>query len=134
MTNYADVSQTVYVEAREIPYSPLHQQINVELTPLFKWAVLKDSKFYAISLRRELDEISKTFSPVSTNQFRLGYKLEQNTTYYWSVEYSNANGIFQKLSPSFEFRTKLMSDLSIVDVRTPIDTFPGQDILGMSRM
>jgi hypothetical protein len=130
-TTYADIRQTVYVEAREIPYSPLHLQQNVELSPYFKWAVLKDSSSYRVTLRRDVDESSREIgAALKTNQLKLNYKLEQNTTYYWNVEYFNSNQQLIKLSPSFEFKTKLMSDLSIVDVKVPLDTFPAEDILG----
>lgn len=128
--SYPEVLQTVHVEPREIPYSPLHLQENVELAPFFKWATLRDSSQYRVSLRRETDEISNEVALVRMNEFKLNRKLDQNITYYWNVEYLNANQAHIKLSPSFEFRTKSMSDLAIVDVRVPIDTFPAEDILG----
>lgn len=84
-----------------------------------------------MTLRRDIDESSREIgAALKTNQLKLSYKLEQNTTYYWNVEYFNANQQLIKLSPSFEFKTKLMSDLSIVDVTVPLDTFPAEDILG----
>lgn len=84
-----------------------------------------------MTLRRDVDESSREIgAALKTNQLKLSYKLEQNTTYYWNVEYFNANQQLIKLSPSFEFKTKLMSDLSIVDVKVPLDTFPAEDILG----
>ena len=93
--------------------------------------MLKDSSSYRVTLRRDVDESSREIgAALKTNQLKLSYKLEQNTTYYWNVEYFNSNQQLIKLSPSFEFKTKLMSDLSIVDVKVPLDTFPAEDILG----
>lgn len=130
-TSYADIGQTAYIEARELPYSPLHMQQNVELSPLFKWAVLKDSVSYRLLVRSETDESARVIATnLKTNQFKYGEKLEQDTVVYWNVEYFNARQEVIKLSPSFEFKTRLMSDLSLMDVRTPIDIFPGEDILG----
>lgn len=131
-TQYSDISQTVHVEPRELPYSPLHLQRNVELSPLFKWSVLKESTTYRILIRSETDESVRVVAMgLKTNQFKLSEKLLQDTVYYWNVEYLNAKQDVIKLSPSFEFKTKLMSDLSLVEVRTPIDVFPGEDILGI---
>lgn len=131
-TRYADVLQTVHVEARELPYSPLHMQQNVELSPLFKWSIIKDSSSYRVLLRSETDEVARVIgNGLKSNQLKLNEKLDQDTVVYWNVEYLNARQEVIKLSPSFEFKTRLMSDLSLMDVKTPIDIFPGEDILGM---
>lgn len=132
-TSYAPITQTVHVEPRELPYSPLHLQQNVELNPFFKWAILSNSRRYRLLLRRNSDESSQQIALVQTNQFKLDEKsrLEQNRTYFWNIEYLDQNGVQIKTSPSYEFHTKTMCDLSLIEVKVPIDAFPAEDILGI---
>lgn len=134
-TNYADIEQTAYIEPRELPYSPLHMQQQVELRPWFQWSVLKDSASYRVFVRGDSDESERReITPrggLKSNKLRLDHNLDQDSVFYWNVEYYNARQEFIKLSPSFEFKTRLMADLSLQEVLTPVDIFPGEDILGM---
>lgn len=109
-------------------------QQQVELKPWFQWAVLKDSASYRVFLRGDTDESEREeITPragLTTNKLRLDQNLDQDAVFYWNVEYYNARQELIKLSPSFEFKTRLMADLSLLEVLNPVDIFPGEDILG----
>jgi hypothetical protein len=128
---YGQVIQEVAVLPRQLPYSPLHEQQQVELASFFRWSVLRQAKLHDLMLRKSTEEKSKLIvrTSDSSTQYKLTYNLNQNSTYYWHVIYYNASIGQLAMSPSFEFSTRSLADLKLVDVQTPISVLPGESIL-----
>jgi hypothetical protein len=122
--------QKVIVDQRQIPYSPLYMQDNVELIPWFKWPVKRTANFYELRIRNSTSEGMETIARIRSNEFRLSFRLAEYESYSWSVAYYSENGTRQEISPSWLFKTKILADLAPTDVRAPPnEILPEEEIL-----
>ena len=132
MGTYPNVEQNVIVGVREIPYSPFHMQKDV--TPkavFFKWPIDRNSRLNEVYLleSKEDDEATLVASTINSNYVTLMKDLKQNQVYFWNVVYTDAtNSSIKRITPFWEFKTKLLANLALEKIVIPIESVVGSKI------
>jgi len=131
LDNNVVLRQEIIVDQRQIPYSPLLEQENVDIRPWFKWPIKRDyNKQYELRIRKSNEELFLDRIKTKTNEYRLNYKLEEFTSYSWNVFYFSDDN--QTVSASWTFKTKRLADLSILSITVPPNDVLPEEIIQIS--
>ena len=100
----------------EIPdlISPIDEQQNVLLRPLFRWSHIPNSDAYQIQITTDFEFGSFDFETANldTNSFTLPDSLEQSSVYYWRVKaLGNQTYLDSDWSETFTFTTAISTTI-----------------------
>lgn len=95
-TAWSDVwSFSTELRVPEIPdWSPLNNEVDVSLKPIFEWNASARASSYEIQLSKSssFDSSIVSVSDITSTSYQLTEELQEGETYYWKVRAANESG------------------------------------------